>query len=236
MICIPFIFAILLSEAWSIPGVQWRVTRRDQDRQATIFRPTRELETEDRMSRIRSKTNGSSTLISEEVSSLLQINENPLNSIEDPEDSINPGYKDQRKKKQQRNNRMKRKNKKRMKTGKGNRVRASKGENDIVDSKGSQKESGEIIADNDDKEEEPMDEENKEEEEKENDHETETDMPESTEIENIFAETNTIHNVTTEKMNPESDVATKDSGWWERTKDKLSSIARSFSNFLHNNL
>ena len=166
----------------------------------------------------------------------LQINETKLNFIAETEDRIDPGNKDQRKKIRQMKNRKKRKNKKRMKKGKGNRVRTLKGENDTVDNKGSQQGSGERIAGVEEKVEEPMDEGNEGEEEKDNDYETETDIPQSIEIENKYSETNTVDDATTEEMNNDVEVATKESGWWERTKNGFSSIASSFSKFLHNNL
>ena len=235
MICITCVFALLLSEAWSMGGTQRRVTGGDQERQAPQFRPTRELEIEDKVSEIRSQAIESSTLISEEVSLALQINETQTDSIEETEDRIDPGYKDQRKKKQLRRNMKKRKNK-RMKKGKGRGVGTLKVENDPFDKKGSQKESGESFAGENENEEEPMDEGNEEEGEKANDYETEIDMPESIEVENKFAETNTVYDVTTEEMNNEMDVATNESGWWERTKNRFSSIASYFSSFLHDNL
>ena len=236
MICITFLLALLLSEAWSMPGTQWRVTGGDQERQAAQFRPTRDLEIDDRMSEIGSQANGPYRLISDQVMFTLRINDTKLDSIEETDDRIDPGNKGHRKKTLLKKNKNKRKNKKRKKKGKGNRVKTLKGENDIADNKGSQKESGESIAGDDEKEEEPTDEGYDEEEEMENNYETETDMPESIEIENKFAETSTVYDVTTEEMNIEMDVATKESGWWERTKNRFSSIASSFSSFLHNNL
>jgi len=218
MICITFVFTLLLCEAWSVPGTQWRVSGGDQERQATQFRPTRDLEIEDRMSEIRSQVNGSSTLISQDIIFALQINETQLNFIEETEGRIDPGYKDQRRKIQQRKNRKKGKNKKRTKKGKGNRLRALKGENDIVDNKGSQERSGESIAGEDEKVEEPMDERNEREGEKDNDYDTETDISQSIEIENNISETNTVDDATTEEMNNDMEVAAKESGWWERRK------------------
>ena len=229
MVRITFFFAPLLSEALSMPGTQWRVASRDEDRQKTQFRPTRDLDIEDRMSRIRPQANGSSSLISEQVIFASQINESQLDSIEETDDRENSGDNDQRTKKKLWKNRKKKKHKTRMKKEEGKRVRNSKGENDIVDSKERQKESEENIADGNDKD-EPMDEEKEDVRGKENDNETGTEMLVSIEVENISAETNNDYDVTTEEMNIESDVATKESGWWKPTKNRFSSIFKAIFN------
>ena len=223
MISITFFFALLLSESWSMPGTQWRVATKDKDRQTTQFRPTRDTEIEDRMSRIRPQVKESYSLISEEVISALQVNEAQLDFIEETEDRINPGYKDQRNKKKLRKNRKKKNNMPRMKKEEGERVNNLNGENDIVDSKERQKESEENIADDNEKD-ESMNEEKKEAGGKENDYETGTEMSESIEVENIFAEKNNDYDVSTEEIDTQSDVTTMESGWWERTKNRFSSI------------
>ena len=81
-----------------MPETQWRVATKDKDRQTTQFRPTRDTEIEDRMSRIRPQVKESYSIISEEVISALQVNEAQLDCIEETEDRINPGYKDRRNK------------------------------------------------------------------------------------------------------------------------------------------